>query len=48
MAARYGMQPDQVSGMLAKVLPGLIDHLSPHGTLAPQGGLGAAPAGPAS
>lgn len=43
MAAQYGVQPDQLSGMLAKVLPGLIDRLSPHGTLTPMspGGTGA-------
>ncbi len=29
MAQRYGVQPDQLSGLLAKVLPGLIDRLSP-------------------
>ena len=48
MAAPYGMRPDQLSGLLAKVLPGLIDRLSPGGTLQPhllQGGArnGAAP-----
>ncbi|WP_165361246.1 YidB family protein [Lichenibacterium ramalinae] len=53
MATRYGMQPDQVSGLLAKVLPGLIDRLSPDGTLQPhllQGGHGggASPLAPAS
>jgi uncharacterized protein YidB (DUF937 family) len=37
MASRFGLQPDQLSGLLAKVLPGLIDRLSPDGTLAPRG-----------
>lgn len=41
MAAQYGMKPEQVSGLLAKVLPGIIDRLSPNGTVEPhllQGG----------
>ena len=33
MAAQYGMKPEQVSGLLAKVLPGIIDRLSPNGTV---------------
>ena len=37
MASRFGLQPDQLSGLLAKVLPGLIDRLSPHGTVVPHG-----------
>lgn len=36
MAARYGMTPEQVSGLLAKVLPGIIDRLSPNGTVEPH------------
>lgn len=52
MAAQYGLQPDQLSGLLAKVLPGLIDRISPNGTLQPhllQGSGGtAAPLAPAS
>ncbi len=36
MAARYGVQPDQLSGLLAKVLPGLIDRISPSGTVQPH------------
>lgn len=52
MAAQYGVQPDQLSGMLAKVLPGLIDRISPNGTVEPhllQGGAAAAsPLDPAS
>ena len=36
MAAHYGVQPDQLSGMLAKVLPGLIDRISPDGTVEPH------------
>lgn len=36
MAAHYGVQPDQLSGMLAKVLPGLIDRISPNGTVEPH------------
>ena len=41
MAAQYGMKPEQVSGLLAKVLPGIIDRISPNGTVEPhllQGG----------
>ena len=54
MAAGYGLQPDQLSGLLAKVLPGLIDRLSPDGTLQPhllqgaQGGAAPSPLDPAS
>jgi uncharacterized protein YidB (DUF937 family) len=52
MAAQYGVQPDQVSGLLAKVLPGLIDRISPNGTVEPhllQGGAAAgSPLDPAS
>lgn len=36
MAQHYGVQPDQLSGLLAKVLPGLVDRLSPNGTLEPH------------
>ena len=46
IAARCGLSPDQASGLLAKVLPTLIDHLSPHGTVEPhrlQDGASAAP-----
>lgn len=39
LAAKVGMDPDQVAGQLSDVLPGLVDHLTPHGT-APSGGLG--------
>ncbi len=35
MAQHYGLQPDQLSGLLAHVLPGLVDRLSPGGTLPP-------------
>ena len=51
MAAHYGVQPDQLSGMLAKVLPGLIDRISPNGTVEPhllQTGAAASPLDPAS
>jgi uncharacterized protein YidB (DUF937 family) len=39
IAAQLGLDPAQVSGQLAQMLPGLIDQLTPHGTL-PEGGLG--------
>ncbi len=51
IAAQYGMQPDQVSGLLAKVLPGLVDRLSPNGTVEPhlmQGDGSASPLAPGS
>lgn len=52
MAAQYGMQPDQLSGLLAKVLPGVIDRISPDGTLQPHllqsGAAAATPLDPAS
>ena len=41
LASRYGVEPDQVAGLIAKVLPGLIDRISPNGSLQPdllQGG----------
>jgi uncharacterized protein YidB (DUF937 family) len=41
IAQGYGVSPDQLSGLLAHVLPGLVDRLSPNGTLQPhlaQGG----------
>jgi uncharacterized protein YidB (DUF937 family) len=31
IASKFGMQPDQLSGMIAQHLPGLIDKLTPHG-----------------
>ena len=39
IASQLGLDPAQVSGQLAQVLPGLIDKLTPHGAL-PEGGLG--------
>ncbi len=48
MAARYGLSPDQVSGLLAKVLPTLVDRLSPDGILEPHGPRDGAPAHPAA
>ena len=49
MAQSYGVQPEQLSGLLAHVLPGLVDRLSPNGTLNAQGGPApAAPLDPAS
>ena len=39
IAAQLGLDPAQVSGQLAQILPGLIDQLTPHGAL-PAGGLG--------
>ncbi|MBC7610840.1 MAG: hypothetical protein H7228_14920, partial [Polaromonas sp.] len=34
-----GISPDAAAGQLSNILPGLIDHLTPHGQ-APAGGLG--------
>ena len=39
IAQQLGIDPQQASGMLAQVLPSVIDHLTPHGQ-APAGGLG--------
>lgn len=39
MASQLGLDPAQVSGQLAQVLPGLIDQLTPHGAV-PEGGVG--------
>lgn len=39
IASQLGLDPAQVSGQLAQMLPGLIDKLTPHGAL-PDGGLG--------
>lgn len=39
IASQLGLDPAQVSGQLAQMLPGLIDQLTPHGA-APEGGLG--------
>ncbi len=33
VAAKAGIQPDQVAGQLAKLLPGLVDKLTPQGAL---------------
>jgi uncharacterized protein YidB (DUF937 family) len=41
IASQLGLDPAQVSGQLAQMLPGLIDKLTPHGAL-PEGGLGQA------
>lgn len=37
LAARIGISPDQLSQGLASVLPHLVDHLTPDGTLPPAG-----------
>ncbi len=39
MASQLGLDPAQVSGQLAQMLPGIIDKLTPNGAL-PEGGLG--------
>lgn len=39
IASQLGLDPNQVSGQLAQMLPGLIDKLTPHGAV-PEGGLG--------
>lgn len=38
-ASQLGLDPSQLSGQLAQMLPGLIDKLTPNGTV-PEGGLG--------
>ena len=42
IAAQLGLDPAQISGQLAHMLPGIIDKLTPHGAL-PEGGLEQAP-----
>jgi uncharacterized protein YidB (DUF937 family) len=37
LAQSVGLQPDQVSAQLAQLLPGIIDHLTPHGQIPAQG-----------
>ena len=39
IASQLGIDPEQASGQLAQMLPGLIDKLTPNGAL-PEGGLG--------
>lgn len=39
IAAKLGVNPDEVAGQLSQVLPGLINHLTPEGQ-APEQGLG--------
>jgi uncharacterized protein YidB (DUF937 family) len=39
IASQLGLDPAQVSGQLAQMLPGIIDKLTPNGAL-PEGGLG--------
>ena len=39
MAAKMGMDSGDLAGQLSQMLPGLVDHLTPHGQ-APAGGLG--------
>ena len=47
MAQHYGVQPEQLSGLLAHVLPGLVDRLSPNGAVEPHHAQGGpAPASP--
>lgn len=38
-AGQLGLDPSQLSGQLAQILPGLIDKLTPNGSM-PEGGLG--------
>ncbi len=40
-ASQLGLDPSQLSGQLAQMLPGLIDKLTPNGTV-PEGGVGSA------
>jgi len=39
MAGQLGLQPADMAGQLASILPGLVDRLTPAGQ-APAGGLG--------
>jgi uncharacterized protein YidB (DUF937 family) len=39
IARQMGIDPEQASGQLAQLLPGLVDQLTPQGAL-PEGGLG--------
>lgn len=39
MAAKLGVNPGELAGQLSTILPGLVDHLTPHGQ-APSTGLG--------
>ena len=39
LAAKLGLDPGEAAGQLSNMLPGVIDHLTPHGQ-APEGGLG--------
>ena len=39
MATKMGMNSGDLAGQLSQMLPGLVDHLTPHGQ-APAGGLG--------
>jgi uncharacterized protein YidB (DUF937 family) len=39
VASQLGMDPSQLSGQLAQMLPGLVDKLTPNGAI-PEGGLG--------
>jgi uncharacterized protein YidB (DUF937 family) len=39
VARQLGIDPAQAAGQLSQMLPGLVDQLTPNGTL-PQGGLG--------
>lgn len=39
MAAKLGVNPGDLAGQLSNILPGLVDHLTPHGQ-APSAGLG--------
>ncbi len=52
MATKLGIPPDQLSQMIAHALPGLIDRISPNGTVQPHmlqpGGTAASPLDPRS
>ena len=39
VARQLGIDPEQAAGQLSQMLPGLIDQLTPNGTL-PEGGVG--------
>ena len=41
VAARLGTSPEEASGQIARLLPLLVDHVTPQGTAPSDGGLGA-------
>src|SRR4051812_44217367 len=42
IAAKLGVSPDEAAGALARVLPAVVDKVSPHGEVPPQADVDAA------